>query len=265
MLDESRKRTFLVQALPLMASYLHSRTVELQPFEVGTGQSSEQREEFDRFLSELGSRHAIASCMQLRDVVTRIELEYSQSSTLVTSEDDRLNIDQLDIPRYLSGRFQHTYGGKRVFPLRIRVSTPATPENALVVRVLATMSVQLGQVSYSKSSAEGRTANSLYNWCRARLRRFPWDSVGRLDSIERLQRETARRIRRRQTGNEGAYSDLIKLINEWQLNVSNLGASAQEDIVDGLLAFPQGDFFWDRVFEVWCLSKFFGLDEAEQI
>jgi hypothetical protein len=37
------------------------------------------------------------------------------------------------------------------------------------------------------------------------------------------------------------------------LDLARLGGDAQDAVIAGLLAFPGGDAFWDKVFEVWCL------------
>jgi hypothetical protein len=79
--------------------------------------------------------------------------------------------------------------------------------------------------------------------------------VHRVAPIQLLQRESLQRIRKRQTGNDFAYAALVEWSQEWQADVSKLGAEGREKILNGLLAFPVGEFFWEKVFEVWCLRE----------
>jgi hypothetical protein len=79
--------------------------------------------------------------------------------------------------------------------------------------------------------------------------------VARFGSIPLLKLETEQRLRKRQTGNEKAYAALTSWIDRWRLSPSSLAPRTADQIVEGLLAFPLGDFFWEKVFEVWCLQE----------
>ena len=71
----------------------------------------------------------------------------------------------------------------------------------------------------------------------------------------RLHRETEHRLRKRQTGNEPAYGRFLDWYKQWSFDASHSSPDELENLVDLLLAFPPGDFFCDRVFEVWCLHQ----------
>ena len=77
----------------------------------------------------------------------------------------------------------------------------------------------------------------------------------RTRSAGRLHRETDHRLRKRQTGNEPAYSQFLEWHMQWLFDASRSNPDQLESFVNLLLAFPPGEFFEDRVFEIWCLHQ----------
>ena len=65
------------------------------------------------------------------------------------------------------------------------------------------------------------------------------------------------RIQRRQTGNDDAYLDLCNLVREWRV-FPDTKDSWQDETINGLVAFPTGDFFLERVFEIWLIQQVAG-------
>lgn len=246
-------RTLLNQTLDLFSSYLFGQTVELDAVSVGVS-SDQEFDETTRFLNELEGRHAIACGLRLKEIINLIERSVSSISVLTSSESKGAIKGRLNIPKYLSRRTKHT-SLPRTYPILINEELPNTPENALASYALRGLMQQLGRSPFPRSYAEGLASSNLYSWGRSRLKRLPWVEVQRLASIPRLQRESLQRIRKRQTGNDFAYQSLVEWTYEWQINAALLGDNQRLQVLEGLLAFPIGDFFWEKVFEVWCLKE----------
>jgi len=71
--------------------------------------------------------------------------------------------------------------------------------------------------------------------------------------------ETARRVARRQTGNERTYADLLRVVDEWRLFGGEIGGGEEwSKLTRALLAFPADEAFNDRIFEIWCLREIAG-------
>src|SRR5439155_22244985 len=104
-------------------------------------------------------------------------------------------------------------------------------------------------------SAERAYCLKLLRWAREKLHSEPWSRVAPVRGTERLRRETEHRLRKRQTGNEPAYTHFLNWHNQWVFDASQSSPDQTEDFINLLLAFPQGEFFEDRVFEIWCLHQ----------
>ena len=253
MLNNEDSSVFLLEALQIIASYFFSITVELAATPIGLS-TEDLVDETTLFLRELEFRHSIACAMKLKDVLVQVEREISNSRTLVRKESKGIISGRIDIPRYIARRSQNI-SFPRTYPLLVSEETPQTPENSLVAQVLRKLVVQLEQTPFSSDSAEAQISQALYNWILSRIHRWPWSKVQRLDAIDRLQRETTQRIRKRQTGNEFGYTSLLDWIAEWQVDVNRIGSAGVSTVAEGLLAFPQNDFFHNKVFEIWCLRE----------
>jgi hypothetical protein len=239
--------------LDLFASYLFGKTVELEAIPLGIiGEAIE--DETTHFLRELEGRHAIACGIKFKEILNAIERSVSSTSVLRRAESKGAIRGRLDIPQYIARRATQR-SLTRTYPIIINEEVPNTPENALARLVMRGLAIQLGRSPFPRNFAEGRASLALYGWVRSHLQRLPWADVRRVAPIQLLQRESLQRIRKRQTGNDFAYAALIKWSEEWQADISRLGAQGKEKILNGLLAFPVGDFFWEKVFEVWCLYE----------
>jgi len=128
-----------------------------------------------------------------------------------------------------------------------------TPENVLARLALGDAGVAMRDNPFPVRSSEGLSAATVLRWATDRLRHRPWDELPTHGLRERLHNEVDARIRRRQTGNDEAYRRLLDWYDQWKLDLERLGDDAREAVVTGLLSFPAGDAFWDKVFEVWCL------------
>lgn len=252
-LDEPAGREFLAEALPLVATYLYGASVSLEALGVGVA-GGPAEDDFDRFLRDLADRHTLACSLTLRGIVTRIERNHSSWRTIARVESKGELRGRLDVPRYLARRTVLSL--PRTYPLIISVEDLNTPENILGRRLLHLLTQQVAKVRFPIETAEARLAAEEYVWMRARAGSLPWAEVGESGSLSSLGRQVEGRIRRRQTGNEAAYEELLAWMAEWQVDVATLGGPIRPDrIVAGLLAFPTDDFFWDRVFEIWCLRE----------
>lgn len=251
-LSEALPQAFLVEALDLLASYLFSRGVELAPVSVGI---RDDDDETRLFLRELESRHALASAIRLRDLLPSVERRTSSTSRLLRDESKGVIRGRLDIPRYIARRAGQRFG-PRSYPTIVTESSADTPENGVVAASLRGLLRQLARSVLARSDhAEGEATAEAYAWTRGRLRRLPWAAVSRVGPLPRLGREAAQRIRKRQTGNDAAYGDVLGWLAEWLVDISRIGSDVRSHVAQGILAFPVGDFFWHKVFEVWCLRE----------
>jgi hypothetical protein len=252
-LSDTRGRIFLLEALGLVASYLFERTVHLEASPVGLA-NSEPTGDVGKFLAELEGRHAVACAMLLRRILPDIERRLSDTAVLRRGVSYGTLHGRLDVQSYI-----HMRSGQRAlprtYPVLITESSAETPENVLVVQALRGLEKQLAAAAFSTTHAEGLSKAELYDWVCARLRRWPWATLQRRGPTERLLREAATRIRKHQTGSDLAYASLLDWYTEWQVDTSRMGSNERTVVTDGILAFPAGDFFWNKVFEVWCLQE----------
>ena len=248
------QRRLLLGCLRQLATYLYDRNSELGPYAIGWRGAAERRDELSVFQDELVARHALACGQQFRDVVSNIERRVA-STAVVLEEDCRGAVrGRLNTPRYLARRAAYR-SLPRTYPVLVNRREPQTPENALVCGCCDGLAAQLASAPFAKNTAEGRVAAVLRDWVTQRLRHEPWSLVRRRDVLNRLLRESDRRIRKRQTGNDAAYSLLANWVREWLADLSKLGVERDGAIVDGLLSFPAGEAFWQKVFEIWCLEQ----------
>ncbi len=243
----------LAESLRLLSTYASGPAVELG--EWMSGVSPVPEDETDEFLGEVRARHSIAITYKLRDVLQGIERNFSHKGTLSRQESRGVIRGRLDAPRYIAMRSRSVSLPRR-YPIVSTEQSPETPENVLVGRTLRALVQELAWSPFPANSAEHQKARTEYGWFHTRLRRYPWDSIRRLETVERLWRETDLRIRRRQTGNEREYQMFLDWLAEWLMDPKLLGhAERVEGIIDGLLAFPASEMFWDKVFEIWCLQE----------
>jgi hypothetical protein len=240
------------EALPLLSSYFYSEQVHLEPTEVEVG--DESSDEYERFAGLLHMRHAVACGLRLKPIIEAIERGSSSVSEIVRTESKGAINGRLDIQLYLNRRSTNL-SWPRTFPVLIARDTPNTPENQLVADTLRQLVRRLNESGISETSAERTYCLNLLRWTRGKLHSEPWSRVLPSRSAERLRRETDHRLRKRQTGNEPAYSQFLDWFTQWQLDAAHIDAEQAEDLIKLLMAFPPGDFFEDRVFEIWCLHQ----------
>jgi hypothetical protein len=252
-LSESRARRFLLDALDLIATFLHGEPVVLGEVAVGARDEGGDME-FDLFAADLSARHALACAVRLRPIISAIAAR--SSSTTAHRREESLGAirGRLDVPRYIALRTQNVSLPRR-YPVQTLWRTPETPENALAVVLMEALGRQLAYAPFPIRTAEGAAAASAYAEVRRRLRQVPWVAVRRRDSAPRLVREVEGRLARRQTGNDDAYRGLLEWYVEWAVDARALGTDDGVRIADGLVAFPTTDAFWERVFEIWCLRE----------
>jgi hypothetical protein len=245
-------RRFIREALPLLSSYLYSEQVVLEPVELEVGQESPN--EYDAFASLLRMRHAVACGLRLKPILESVGRGVSHVSEMVRSESKGHIYGRLDIPLYLNRRSTNM-SWPRNFPVLIAQDTPNTPENQLITESLRQFGRRLNETQVVELSAERAYCLNLLRWAREQLHSEPWARVAAVRGTERLRRQTEHRLRKRQTGNEPAYSEFLNWHSQWLFDVTQSDPDQTEDFVSLLLAFPPGDFFEDRVFEIWCLHK----------
>lgn len=238
------------QSIGLLASYSWQATVTLEPMELGQAEVDLALPEFFR---EFRLRHAIATAGSLHDIVATIESAPSHVSGVERAESRGVIHGRLDTPRYLARRAT-LRSLPRPYPVVSERLTYGTPDNLLTVLALREVHTMMRDSPFDESSAEGVAANAHLRWAADRLAHRPWSEIGRPGLRERIRNEVVTRVRRRQTGNDQAYSRLLDWYDRWTLDVHRLGAAAQDEVIRGVMAFPAGEAFWDKVFEVWCLS-----------
>lgn len=245
-------RRFVREALPLLSSYFYSEQVLLEPTDLQVG--DEEEGEYQNFAALLTMRHAIACGLKLKPILDAVRRGYSQSSEIVRAESKGAILGRLDIPLYLNRRGTNL-SWPRTFPVLITEATASTPENQLIVDTLRQLVRRLNESGSMDASAERTYCLNLLRWGREQLHAEPWDRVVPTRSPARLRREAEHRLRKRQTGNEPAYRQFIDWHRQWLFDASHSGSEEAEELVNLLLAFPPGEFFGDRVFEIWCLHQ----------
>jgi len=244
-------RRFIREALPLVSSFLYSEQVELESENVPAAQDPD---EYQQFAKTLTFRHALACGFLLRPILAAIERGVSHASRTVRTDTKGVIRGQLDIPLYLNRRMSNL-SWPRTFPVLITKESPGTPENQLTVCALRGLARRLRASEMPEGTAERVHSRALLRWTREKLHAAPWSEVLPARSISLLQRETEYRVRKRQTGNDVAYSRLINWFAHWNYDASKVEPDQFTDLTDLFLAFPPGEFFEDRVFEIWCLQQ----------
>lgn len=237
------------ETVGLLASYSWQPSVVLEPTEFGR---SEVDLSLPEFLREFRLRHALATAQRLPSIIEQIEAGPSHVSGLERADSRGVIRGRLDTPRYIARRATLRSIPRR-YPIVRNTVSYETPENVLTALTLSDVRAAMRDNPFPLRSAESTAANTQMRWASDRLRHRPWDESPRHGNRERLYNEVDARIRRRQTGNDDAYRQLLAWLNDWRLDLDRLGEDAREALIRGLLAFPGGDAFWDKVFEVWCL------------
>lgn len=237
------------ETLGLLASYSWQSTVVLEPTDFG---QSDVDLTLPEFVREFRLRHALATAQGLPPVIAGIESNLSHVSGIERTESRGAIRGRLDTPRYLARRAALRSLPRRYPIVRSRV-TYGTPENVLTRLALGEVRTAMRDNPFGPRSAERLAANQHLRWAGDRIAHRPWDELAPHGLRERLYNEVDTRIRRRQTTNDTAYRRLLDWYDSWTLDIRRLGDDARDALVTGLLAFPAGDAFWDKVFEVWCL------------
>lgn len=246
-------RRFLKEALPLIATYFSGEGVVLGGVATTIGLDSD--EESFGFGSYIRFRHAIACCAELFPVVQKIEGRLSSVTEISQGVTKGALRGRLDIPRYVAQKLC-AFSWPRNYPILVSSEMASTPENQVVVRLFKVLLPRLQILQSPVSSAEAILARRYTSWIRNRLKRDPWVSVCSASPLSRLCMEASRRVARRQTGNEQAYSDLINFIKKWGfLEGEFLGGVNADSFLDSLLSFPADQSFFDRIYEVWCIRS----------
>jgi hypothetical protein len=250
MAPSTEQRLLLKETLGLLASYAWNRKTALEAMPVGE-QSYDDGTTVD-FLREFRIRHAIAAARGLPNIIAQVELSPSHQSGLVRSESRGTIRGRLDVPRHIARRASLRSLPRR-YPIVQSKWTYETPENELARLALDEVQAAMRDNPFRRHTAESQTAAETYAWATSRVRHRPWYELVGHGYRERLYSEVEIRLRRRQTGNDQAYQRLLDWFEEWVLDVNRLGAEQLDNLINGLLAFPAGSFFWDKVFEIWCL------------
>lgn len=250
--DDHQTARFIREALPLLSSYLSGEDVPLDSIAADGDEESVGR--YTLFERLVRMRIALAYGIQLKPILDAIEQSPSAVSELEASESKGVIVGRLNVQLYLSRRYTN-FSWPRSFPVFITKETPNTPENQLAVHALGLVKRRLSDVAIIERSAERVYCLRLIRWLSERLHAEQWRRVSVARSAERLHRESAQRIRKRQTGNDLAYTRLLEWYNVFQRETSAPGEPRMNAILDIFLAFPAGDPFEDRIFEIWCLQQ----------
>lgn len=224
----------------------------LQP--VGVDVGTEDQSEYELFEKLLRMRHALACGLKLKPIIEAVERGVSHVSQIIRAESKGNISGRLDIQLYLNRRSTNM-SWPRSFPVLVAADSPNTPENQLVGETLRQLGRRLSDSRTLRPSAERAYGLNLLRWTREKLHAVPWSRVTPVRSILRLRREAEHRLRKRQTGNEPAYMQFVSWHNQWLFDAGQSDPEQIEEFVNLLLAFPPGDFFDDKVFEVWCLHQ----------
>jgi len=231
---------------------LYSEDVDLAAREVAV--SNELPDEQEEFATLLRMRHAVACGLRLKPILEAVERGTSHFSEIKRAESKGGIAGRLDIQTYLNRRTGNVSWPKS-FPVLIAAETPNTPENQLIAETLRQFRRRINEASLHEPSAEQAYSTNLLRWVREQLNGEPWSQVATVRGTSRLRREAEHRLRKRQTGNEPAYARFLEWHDQWLFDAARSDPDQTEEFVSLLLAFPPGDFFEDRVFEIWCLHQ----------
>src|SRR4051794_25068933 len=249
---EAVRAAVLRDAIALVATYASGATVELDArYQRDTEPLGD--DDVDRFLHEFAMRHALASARQLLALLPAVERSLSSQVNLRYETSRGVIRGRLDVPRYIARR-SSAVSLPREYPLIVNERSLATPENRLVATTLLRLGWDLRRNRFGPQSAEGLAASAALRSLWLRRTGFPWRDVPSQGQVPRLVQETRARVRRRQTGNDTAYRRLADWAVRWSADVRDLAADDADVVVDGMLAFPASDQWWDRVFEIWLLK-----------
>jgi hypothetical protein len=209
--------------------------VELKPTDLEIG--DETSNEFDVFADLLKMRHAVACGLRLKPILEAVERGVSHVSAMVRSESKGHICGRLDIQLYLNRRSTNM-SWPRNSPVLIAEDNPNTPENQLIAESLRQFVHRLNESQVVDPSAERAYSLNLLRWTREQLHSEPWSHIVPVRGTERLRRETEHRLRKRQTGNEAAYSRFLNWHSQWLFDASQSSPDQIEDFINLLLAFP---------------------------
>ena len=250
-MDELERRAMLDAALPMLSSYAWGESVSLGAQSASLGLGADE----SVFSSFLRARHALGEAPALRDIVQAIERQPSGRARIERARTRGSIRGHLDVPRYVKDRTRfRAIGRPRTYPvLRISVQF-STPENQLALESMRSLSAALTRAPFAQRTAERIAIRDALSSLHRILRRLPWSDLATGVNQARLHAQVTDRLRKRRTSNPVAYADLLAWSGRAIL--SAVGAPERvKSLQEGLLAFPIGDFFWDRVFEVWALSE----------
>ena len=250
-MPSANEQALLRRTLRLLATYAWHQRVALEPTPLGVTDESGDLNVTD-FVREFRIRHAVAAAQSLPTIVESIEANPSHESSLIRSESRGTIRGRLDLSRYLARRATLRSAPRR-YPIVCSQWTFSTPENLLTRIALEEVHAAMRDNPFTKRTAESTAASDRLRWARNRMNHRPWCDLVGGGLRERLYNEVDTRVRRRQTGNDALYQRLLDWFDEWALDLDRLGAERQDAIVNGLLAFPTGESFWEKVFEVWCI------------
>ncbi len=240
----------LRETLGLLASYSWHATVTLGPTELGSSNLDLSLPEFFR---EFRLRHALATAEGLRPILDAIEVSASHMTGIERVDTRGTLSGRLDTPRYLARRAT-LRSLPRPYPVVRSIWAHNTPENILARQGLELVRIAMRDNPFPLKSAESAATERQHGWVVNRSRQRPWADIQPVGLIQRLYNEVGTRIRRRQTGNEPAYAQLLRWFDQWAIDLHRLGDDDRNEIIRGVLAFPTGPAFWDKVFEVWTLT-----------
>jgi hypothetical protein len=237
--------------MPYVATYDFGTSVALGPRNV----DASTEDGIDEFVDELRARHALGLGLRLQPVIASIERRHSTQRVTSLSESRGAIRGRLHVSHYLARR-QALRTLPRRYPVLVTRTVPETPENVLAMQAMGLLARAASRSPFPNQSAEGTLARAQYVWLRSRMRRYPWSDVRRRDHPSpQLLSAIDWRVRRRQTGNESAYTELLDWWGDFSLDARLMGRAGIDRVTQGILAFPPGDFFWDRVFEVFVLTE----------
>lgn len=240
---------FLSDIIDILASYFFDKSVVLDNVQM---HSAFDEDEEHLFRAELNLRHDIAYGRLLVSFFDEINTKLSSKPEKYKTFSELPLRGELDINKYL----QRRYGSierNRYYPVIRGTSVPNTPENILVKSTLILLMQHFTKYPL-KQTAEFVAVQQLLNWLHTRLSSWPWDSVIVSNNLERTYLESRKRVTKRQTGNDIGYGKFLSWFEEWRIAFNKPGELPKEQLRNHLLAFPTGDSFNEKVFEIWCLK-----------
>lgn len=251
-----QRHKLIEDSLMLLSTYMGAEdSFFIHESEMAVGGKEKKISEFDDITQFVQARFLLAKWLMLKDIIG--EVDASLSSTYEPQIIDYIGKIQgtLVVSQYIAKKWNNVL--EKRYPCLVSSEEFDTPENAFLCRILLLMYKKLKELSLPVKKSEANISNLRQKAlieC-ANMSRHPAFNVVsnghyKKFSLDQLYMLVKKRNSRGQTGNVRKFSALLKWYET--LNWSELIANSPDKLH---LVFGQGSEVWDKIFEIWILTK----------